>query len=46
MDKSLKLEKEGVIHASPDVVRYALTDKETIKIFFFGQQVLKLHTGS
>ena len=40
MDKALKVEKTVVIHASPDVVWHALTDRETIKKYFFGTEAI------
>lgn len=40
MDKSLKVEKEVVIQAGPDAVWSALTDRETIKLYFFGTEAI------
>jgi uncharacterized protein YndB with AHSA1/START domain len=40
MDKSLIIEKEIVIEASPDDVWFALTDKESIKKYFFGTEAI------
>jgi uncharacterized protein YndB with AHSA1/START domain len=40
MDKSLKVKKVVVIHAGPDAVWSALTDKETIKKYFFGTEAI------
>lgn len=40
MDRALKVEKEVVIKASSEVVWKALTDKETIKKYFFGTEAI------
>ena len=40
MDKSLKVEKEVVIHAGHEAVWSALTDRETIKKYFFGTEAI------
>lgn len=40
MDKSLIVEKKVVIEASPDQVWFALTDKESIKKYFFGTEAI------
>jgi uncharacterized protein YndB with AHSA1/START domain len=40
MDKTLKVEKVVVIRADPAVVWNALTDKETIKKYFFGTEAI------
>ena len=40
MDKSLIIEKKIVIEASPDDVWFALTDKESIKKYFFGTEAI------
>lgn len=40
MNRALKVEKEVVIAAGPDVVWKALTDKESIKKYFFGTEAI------
>ena len=40
MDKTLKVEKVVVIRADPEVVWHALTDRETIKQYFFGTEAI------
>ena len=40
MDRALKVEKEVVIQASPDVVWKALTNREIIKKYFFGTEAI------
>jgi uncharacterized protein YndB with AHSA1/START domain len=40
MDKALKVEKEVVIQAGPDQVWHALTDRESIKKYFFGTEAI------
>lgn len=40
MNRALKVEKEVVIVAGPDVVWKALTDKESIKMYFFGTEAI------
>jgi uncharacterized protein YndB with AHSA1/START domain len=40
MDKTLSVEKEVVIHASPEKVWHALTDRETIRKYFFGTDAI------
>ena len=40
MDKSLIVEKKVIIEASPDKVWFALTDKESIKKYFFGTEAI------
>ena len=40
MDRTLKVEKEVHIQAGPDVVWKALTDRETIKKYFFGTEAI------
>lgn len=40
MDRALKVEKEVVIVAGPDEVWKALTDKESIKKYFFGTEAI------
>ncbi len=40
MDKALKVEKVVIIQASSDAVWHALTDRETIKQYFFGTEAI------
>ncbi len=40
MNRALKVQKEVVIQAGADVVWNALTDKETIKKYFFGTEAI------
>ena len=40
MDRALKVEKVVIIQAGPDEVWKALTDKESIKQYFFGTEAI------
>ena len=40
MDRALKVEKVVIIQAGPDKVWKALTDKESIKKYFFGTEAI------
>jgi len=40
MNKSLKVEKSIIIHAVPEKVWFALTDRDTVKKYFFGTEAV------